>query len=291
VTAIAKIDKLQKSFLQSAVENLSDEDIAMLDGYILHCIEKGTNFSDLAESYKLICKDTLREQIFFQRHGQYRHSKYEDVASDVYHNDDYMAKYMHGLALTAFLWPNHLKMKDFFLQTFPRDKTGRYLEIGPGHGLFFMNAMRHGAFDTFEGVDISRKSIEMTETLLRNEFPGESANYKLVHQDFLKQPSAEKYDAIVMGEVLEHVENPDAFLKKMHDLSNPGAYVFITTCFNCPAIDHIYLFRSHNDLAEIVHSSGFEIKEELQVPYTGLSIEESEKQRLPINVAMVLSRQ
>jgi len=187
VLAIAKIDKLQKSFLQDAVGNLSDEDIEMLNSYILHCIDKGTDFPELAESYRLICKDTLREQIYFQRHGRYRHSKYEEVASDVYHNDEYMGKYMHGLALTAFLWPNHLRMKDFFIRTFPRDKTGKYLEVGPGHGLYFMNAMRHGAFDTYEGVDISRKSIEMTETLLCNEFPDESASYKLVQQDFLEQ--------------------------------------------------------------------------------------------------------
>ena len=69
-----------------------------------------------------------------------------------------------------------------------------------------------------------------------------------------------------------------------------NAYIFITTCINSAAIDHIYLYRSVEDIQKQIISAGLTINKRLVVPYGNLSIEESENQDLPINIAMVLGK-
>ena len=97
-----------------------------------------------------------------------------------------------------------------------------------------------------------------------------------------------KFDFLVMGEVLEHVEDPLEFLKKLKALSKEEAQVFITTCCNAPAVDHIYLFSNTNEVRTLCESAGFTVEKEFFAPHPGTSLEESEKRLLPINLAMVL---
>jgi 2-polyprenyl-3-methyl-5-hydroxy-6-metoxy-1,4-benzoquinol methylase len=98
------------------------------------------------------------------------------------------------------------------------------------------------------------------------------------------------YSCIVMGEVLEHVENPGLFLSRIRRLSNPATHIFITTCMNAPAVDHISLFRTGKDVEDIIRSSGLEVVEACYVPYTGKTLAESEKRTLPVNVGYVLRK-
>lgn len=290
IQKIVSGNKLQKGFLQSSVELLSDEDMKDFNAYIKYCLERGRDIAYLASSYDLVVKDMLQQQVYFRRHNHYRYSRVDEVASSVYFNDDYMNKYMTGLALSTFLWPNHLAIKKFFVKTLPKDKSGIYLEIGPGHGFNLMMAMRSTSYSHFVGVDISPSSVEMTKSILGCEYFGCYSNYEIVGGDFLKWPVTTKFNAVVMGEVLEHVENPLDFLKKINEIADDNAYIFITTCINSPAVDHIYLYRSRKEIEEQVNSAGLHIKESLFVPYTGTTMAESEEQALSINVALLLGK-
>jgi ubiquinone/menaquinone biosynthesis C-methylase UbiE len=131
----------------------------------------------------------------------------------------------------------------------------------------------------------------MTSALLGSGNFGDFDNYRIFEQDFLagEIPSS-SYDAIVMGEVLEHVEQPGIFLETIARIATASAFVFITTPINAPAIDHIYLFESWGDIEDLVSDAGLEVRDKLLVPYPGLSVEESTEQKLPINVAMVLGK-
>lgn len=288
---IVKINPLQRNFISESVTDIFDEEMRDLDAYISFTESLGIEPEYLAECYDLIVKDTLREQMYFQRHGRYRHSTFDDVANSVYFNAEYMRKYMHGLAITAYLWPNHRALHRFFVDSIPTGKRGRYLEVGPGHGVFMMCAMRQSAYESFEGIDISPTSVEMTRALLGSGFFGEFDNYDIFEQDFFATDmAANAFSAVVMGEVLEHVEDPGRFLQHISTVSTDDAFIFITTPINAPAIDHIYLFDSVESIETLVEQGGLRVCDSLLVPYPGLTVEDSMAQVLPVNVAMVLGK-
>jgi len=289
--AIVRINPLQRAFIAESLLDVRDDELRDLDAYIRFAASVGIESGYLAESYDLIVKDTLREQLYFQRHGRYRFSTFDEVAGSVYFNEEYMRKYMHGLAITAYLWPNHRALHRYFVDVIPTGDTGQYLEIGPGHGVFMMCAMRESAYTRFQGIDISPTSVEMTRSLLGSGFFGEFDNWAIVEQDFFASDMKDDgYSAVVMGEVLEHVEDPGQFLSRINAVSREDAFIFITTPINAPAIDHIYLFESVESIETLVSQAGLAVRDSLLVPYPGLSVDESIAQKLPVNVAMVLGK-
>ncbi len=281
---------VHRQFMERALAHISDDEIRHLDSYIDFCLKKGLAVDYLTECYLTIVSDTLREQIFFQKSGRYRHASFAEVAKDVYFNPEYMSQYMYGLALTSFLWPNHLAMFTFFKKTLPKSAPGKYLEIGPGHGYYLMTAALQSGYDSFLGIDISETSVAMTRELTGHFMPALKKPFEVRCLDFLAAGDLpeKSFDAVVMGEVLEHVEQPDLFLRRIRALAKDDAYIYVTTCINAPAVDHIYLFKTPEHLAEIFAASGLKIKDQLICPYEGKTLAESLEQRLAINVAYVL---
>ena len=288
---IVRINPLQSRFIEESVDGASSEELQDLGEYVRFCEVNSLDISYLAQCYDLIVKDTLREQLYFQRHKRYRYSTFSEVADSVYFDDEYMSKYMHGLAITAWLWPNHREMHRYFARSIPTTASGTYLEVGPGHGVYMMTAMKLSQYDRFEGIDLSPTSVDMTKALLESRASVDSSSYEIYCSDFLKDNlHHDYYDAIVMGEVLEHVEKPLEFLQKICELAAEDAFIFVTTPVNAPAIDHIYLFSSFDAIEELVVQAGFSIRDSRQIPYPGQTVEESTEQYLPVNVALVLEK-
>lgn len=290
ISEIVLINKFQIKFIESSLATWSEMDYARLEKYLKYCTDSGITLRYLASSYDLIVKDTLSHQIYFKRNKRYKYSTYKEVASIVYHNHDYMSMYMHGLALTSFFWPNHRRMMKYFSETIPKNNEGRYIEIGPGHGFHMIEAMRLTKYNYFLGVDISATSVKMTKAILKAHCSGETLKFDVKECNFLEWGLDEYFEAIVMGEVLEHVEQPERFLSKIRDIAHDKTYIFLTTCINSPAIDHIYLFESFDQIRSMIDKSGLYVKDFLLIPYVNLSIEESEKQKLPVNVALILGK-
>jgi 2-polyprenyl-3-methyl-5-hydroxy-6-metoxy-1,4-benzoquinol methylase len=289
VGEVVKEFPVHRGFLERALDEATSDELRRLDDYLGFCLGRGLEMSYLARSYLTIVEDTLEEQFFFNRAGHYRHSTFAEVADRVYHDREYMDRYMYGLAISTFLWPNHVAMARFFRSTIPRDRGGRYLEVGPGHGYLFLMAMELASYDEFHGVDLSEASIHQTKAIVEHFQPGRPVTLEL--RDFLAADSLEvgTYDAIVMGEVLEHVERPGAFLRRIRELASPGAFIFVTTCVNAPAVDHIYLWRSTDELESLISECGLRVVTPLRLPYEGKTLDESIAAALPINVAYVLA--
>jgi 2-polyprenyl-3-methyl-5-hydroxy-6-metoxy-1,4-benzoquinol methylase len=289
IDEILRNNEIHRSFLTNSLRQLTEEEKQTLSNYISFFIKDGKSIPYIAECYNTMVKDTVTEQIFFLKNKKYRYSRFSEVESTVYLNDDYMEKYMIGLGVSSFLWPQHLKIHRFFLDKMPSNNPGTYLEIGPGHGFYFMDAMKKTKYSFFEGIDISPKSISMTNGIIDSGLFGKFDNYSVYQADFIQFNPGKTYDAIVMGEVLEHVENPSFFLEKIYSIANKDSFIYITTVINAPAVDHIYLFDSPDSLKELILKAKLSVKEMLLAPANeNMSVEKHLEKKLPIVVALIL---
>jgi len=289
VSTIVEESPFHAKVLKKTLASLEASELQHLEDYIVFCLGQGLSIDYLAQCYGTVTADLLRETAYFNIHKKYRYSSFTEVANSVYFNDAYMSLYMHGVLFTLFFWPNHLALFRYFRDTVPKDKPGTYLEIGPGHGYFLMTAMERTAYANFVAIDLSKTSIRQTKSLVNLKNTGKKI--QLHCADFLQFPlSSSSFDAIIMGEVLEHVENPQDFLKKIATLAKSNAYIFITTCINAPMTDHIYLFKNRAQLEKLFSDCGLRIKEQLILPYVGKTLKECTEQLLAINVGYVLEK-
>jgi 2-polyprenyl-3-methyl-5-hydroxy-6-metoxy-1,4-benzoquinol methylase len=288
-TVIAR-KPMHRKFLNTTVSKLSEAEQAEAEHYIAFLQLQGHTTDSLAASYLTIVDDTFREELHFRETGRYRCSSYAEAAAAVYHNPEYMQRYMVGLALSSFWWINHVELRRFFTSHISGRKGVLYREVGPGHGLYFLEAMRTSNFERYEGVDISETSVAMTRHIIDSGHFGRFAKANVMQADFLAGEQREAADMLVMGEILEHVETPGRFLACAHACTTPEASIFLTTCFNSPAVDHIYNPGSMAALEQLVQAEGFAVTASLVIPKQGTTLAQCEADRLPVNVAMVLKK-
>lgn len=281
---------MHRKFLNTTLSKLSETEQAEAEHYIGFLQLQGHSIDDLATCYLTIVEDTFREELYFRETGRYRCSSYAEAASAVYHNPDYMQRYMVGLALSSFWWINHVQLRRFFSRFIAARQGVIYREIGPGHGLYFLEAMRNSSFSRYEGVDISETSVAMTRRIIDSGYFGKFDRAAVFQADFLADEVREAADMLVMGEILEHVENPGRFLQCAHATTTADAAIFLTTCFNSPAVDHIYNPGSMGALEQLVQSTGFAVIDSIVIPKQGSTAEQCEADRLPVNVAMILKK-
>jgi len=214
------------------------------------------------DCYLRVCEDVIDEQLRFTETGNYSCSSFDEVNKRVYGNPEVMSYYMHGLLMSQYLWAHHYEILHFFFTNFSKFSGGvnYVLEVGGGHGLFtneVISQLQPGYDYTM--VDISETSIEMSKAFVKSE----AVNYIL--QDVYKYETGKKFDFIIMGEVLEHLEDPLGIMKKLHSLGADDVTAFITAPCNSPAIDHIYLFRNPGEIISLVNEAGWEVALDLRV--------------------------
>jgi 2-polyprenyl-3-methyl-5-hydroxy-6-metoxy-1,4-benzoquinol methylase len=153
-----------------------------------------------------------------------------------------------------------------------------------------VTAMQQTDFHQYIAVDVSKTSVELTLHYINYSIKEHSKKYSVIHEDFFKYHNKELFDAIVMGEVLEHVENPSGFLNKIHQIASDDAHIFITTAINAPQPDHIYLFNNLNEVMELLTESNFTVLDFIAVNTNNVPIEKAEKKKIPIVVAFILKK-
>jgi cyclopropane-fatty-acyl-phospholipid synthase len=97
----------------------------------------------------------------------------------------------------------------------------RVLEIGPGWGAFAAYALQSGV--DFTGITISKVSQEF----LTEKLAGHKDRFRVEMADLLAYDPKEKYDAIVIMGVIEHLPQYERVLKKFEYLLKPGGKVFL----------------------------------------------------------------
>ena len=86
-----------------------------------------------------------------------------------------------------------------------------------------------------------------------------------------------------MGEVLEHVSNPSKLLIKLKSLIADNGSIYISTCVDCPSIDHVYHFKSIKEIENMIRESGFVILDKLILPVEDKPMKEIIEKKITIN--------
>jgi 2-polyprenyl-3-methyl-5-hydroxy-6-metoxy-1,4-benzoquinol methylase len=108
--------------------------------------------------------------------------------------------------------PKHeiLKYHHFFLENI--NKNDQVIDIGSGSGLISFEISKKAKNVT--GIEIDSKKVESAKTKFHNK------NLKYLAGDATSYPFKEKFDVIVLSNVLEHIDDRIKFLKSIHKLSS-----------------------------------------------------------------------
>lgn len=223
--------------------------------------EPNERWHEAVDGYAEFCTEALRAQVFFEKHGHYKASNYEEVVAACYHDADYMClRYLPGQYLSHFIWPHHGRM----LQHFVNDLLPRiapdvklFYEIGVGCGMYSLRTLL--ALPECRGIghDISTYATDFTYRVV--EAHGQASRYSVSNDDIVSTEPAQKADFVINQEVLEHLERPDLFVQGLLRTVRPGGWGYITAAINAAHTDHIYLYRSPEEVAAHLTAAGWEI--------------------------------
>ncbi|MDA0193591.1 MAG: class I SAM-dependent methyltransferase [Bacteroidetes bacterium] len=168
----------------------------------------------------------------------------------------------------------------------PKDSRQlKLIDIGCGNGQFVNDALNNG-FDAV-GIDLSPDRIEQGKELYGLE--GDTLRCMNV-DDF---SGNEKYDIVVMWDVIEHVESPTAILKSLKKIIHEKTLVFALTM----SIDSITykLFRKHwnyinpsQHLHYFSHATMKKMLEKNSFKLVGIEMDDSKKKNIIHLTARIL---
>jgi 2-polyprenyl-3-methyl-5-hydroxy-6-metoxy-1,4-benzoquinol methylase len=259
----------------------------------------GYDLEYISDCYIFINNMVMEETYYFVKNGTYRYSTFKEVDETVYDNPAYMSRYMCGQTISDYIWSNHISMIRFYVEIL-KDSEGRYsdvwgqksclryLEIGPGFGQYLIRSINSKRFGECIACDVSQTSADSCRKFLS--YRGMDSKCEVINKNFFDYTNDDKFGFIVMGEVLEHVEDPLGMLKQIYTLLESDGHAYITTVINAPTIDHIYLFETIKDVLEMVSKAGFQIMEYRCFTAGNISMEKAVKKRQAIEIALLLQK-
>ena len=217
-----------------------------------------------AKGYATFAMHSMRLQAVFERKRQYKAKTHEQASCEVYFNEKHMMQeYLPGLLLSHFLWPHHYRQLQFFdsafLQAMRVADATSFMEVGIGTGLYSSRLLSKLPSVKGVGLDISPSSKLFTEAQMKA--LGVENRYLVELRDVTAVPMEPKTNWLVCVEVLEHLDDPVAFLRGLRRNMAPGARAFITAALNAAHADHIYLYRNSDEVLAHLLEAGFALEQ------------------------------
>lgn len=216
-----------------------------------------------ARGYAHFVLDLVRRQKRFEKDRTYPTKSYAEAQAEVYLDDSFMRdEYLPGLLLSHYLWLHHYRQLRFFESAYS-DRMAvagarEFLEVGVGTGLYSRRLLQRVGSVQGTGVDISPAAMKFTEAHLQAFSVHD--RYQLKLQDIMDEPLAPTH-WLVCVEVLEHLEDPVAFLSALRRHLAPGGRAFVTAAINAPHVDHIYLYENSAQVTAQVREAGFFVEQ------------------------------
>jgi len=266
IDEISVKDKLQSKKIKENIQVLNEtypvhlNELSQLIEKYFHNLKLSNK--RIAEDYLKMIQDMRTEGLYFYRHGKYRCANQKIAEEYVYAKPEVMTYYMNALLVSQIMWKHHFNIFMFFQNKlksiFPNKSNLKILDIGPGHGFFsYLTKKEFSDYEKIDLVDISETSLEMTKKIIG--YDEDKINY--FKKDVFDYDDTQKYDFIVLGEVLEHLDDPKQILSKLSKLLSPDGVIWLTTPTNAPALDHVYLFKTKEEVVKLVTDTGLKIVE------------------------------
>ncbi|MDA8870637.1 bifunctional 2-polyprenyl-6-hydroxyphenol methylase/3-demethylubiquinol 3-O-methyltransferase UbiG [Rhizobiaceae bacterium] len=119
----------------------------------------------------------------------------------------------------------------------------RFLDIGCGGGLLCEPMARMGA--TVVGADASETNIEVAR--IHAAQSGVEVDYRATTAEALAD-AGETFDVVLNMEVVEHVNDPDFFMRRTASMVKPGGLMFVATINRTRKAQALAIFMAENVL-------------------------------------------
>jgi 2-polyprenyl-3-methyl-5-hydroxy-6-metoxy-1,4-benzoquinol methylase len=217
---------------------------------------------EATRGYIKFALDGMLLQKRFDKTKRYEPKGFEQAAAEVYSNEQYMhTLYLPGIYLSHFLWRHHYlqykRFKETFLPLVLKHGGRHFYDVGVGTGFYSREMLRSVPYLTGEGFDLSQHSLKYTQNMI-SAF-GLASRYDGHLRNILSEPVPPTAPFIVNVEVLEHLEDPVAFLTGLSRMLEPGGFGMITAAVTAPNADHIYLYNSVDDVVAHIKASGLKV--------------------------------
>lgn len=225
--------------------------------------EPSPAWDELLDGYAEFCTDALRAQVFFEKTGRYPADNYAVVNQSCYQSPDYMLRrYLPGQYASHMVWPHHYRLlRGFCDRVLPQvgPDTRVFYEVGVGCGMYSQRTLAALPHARGVGYDISDYALQFTHRVITAH--GLADRYRIRNQDIISAPIADKADFVISQEVLEHLEDPQAFIHGLFAAARPGGWAYITAAITAAHTDHIYLYHSADEVRAQIEAAGFDVRD------------------------------
>jgi 2-polyprenyl-3-methyl-5-hydroxy-6-metoxy-1,4-benzoquinol methylase len=250
----------------------------------MSCIDDGLfSVETMVTGFNTFADEFFERQMDCLRSGSYRAKDYEAVRKEVYANDTYMAStYYPALLLSYLASPNYrhiLRSLNLVLTNWQERGVRRIIDIASGHGLLLLYTLKILNGATGVSVDLSPVAARFASSLQKTTGWG-AARFSCHTKDLLSaQPSELEgpFDAAICCELLEHIPNPDLFLRRIREYLVPQGRLFVSAAVRMESADHLTFFASTSEVVRMIENEGFAILAEMSVPFVSARPANSQK--------------